>query len=224
MTITQRPLTKDLIHGTSKLPPIPHLEFREKEHIYLWKGERIETSCTSILSFDLDEIARQRIEETKPDWQPRGTHIHSVLENHLNGAAELSHDQWGEWCGPLLECPLFSKYRALATEYRLVDKRRRWAGSFDFLLAGQDPKGNDRVIIGDLKTRSKASSSALNAKAQLGCYIATLMQWFPYLVVDVAVTVNSFPGRVDVVTAEPEECLAAWDDRYQAFADWKPSF
>ena len=135
----------------------------------------------------------------------------------------LSEGEYGEWCQPLLEHPLWSRYEALASEYRLVDKKARFAGSLDFLLKGKDPKGNDRILLGDLKTKS-ASGKCGDHKAQLGAYSSMLAQWHPTLWIDNCIVVNSFPGRVEITTYETQDCLDAWDEQWGRFEAWTPAF
>ena len=152
-------------------------------------------STTAILSFDMDDVVRQRIADTKHIWEPRGTQLHNLLEQFLQGNEVPDAGDYSEYAGPMLDHVLWTKYQAIATEFRMVDKRARWAGSCDFVLKGKDRNGKDRVLLGDLKTRSSDRSTTLNAKAQLGCYAATLSPWFPSLWIDACITVNAFPGR-----------------------------
>ena len=146
------------------------------------------------------------------------------MECHLNGEAQLNWGEYGDWAEPLLAHPMLNRYKAIATEYRLVDKRKRYAGSLDFLMAGETPSGEHKVWLGDLKTKQRANSSIGDHRAQLGAYVSMLMQHHPSLVVDECVVVNSFPGRVEISVHTVQDCLAAWDDKFQAFQDWKPLF
>ena len=223
MTTTQKPLTKDQIPEISKLQPIPDLQFLEETHQYRWKGQTIPISTTSALSFNQDDAAKQRIADTRHIWEPRGNTVHAVLQSYLEGAAVLSEGEFGEWCQPLLEHCLWSRYDALATEYRLVDKKARFAGSLDFLLKGKDPKGKDRILLGDLKTKS-ATGKCGDHKAQLGAYASMLAQWHPTLWIDNCIVVNSFPGRVEITTYETQACLDAWDEQWGRFEAWTPAF
>ena len=68
------------------LPPIPELHFDEEAHRYQYDGKWLPLSPTQVLSFDLDERQRQRINETKegPDgWEIRGNTLHGCLEQFL---------------------------------------------------------------------------------------------------------------------------------------------
>ena len=206
------------------LPAIKDLSFNPQTHRYSYRGETLPISVTSILSHDMLDSVRQRIEETKHLWEPRGNHLHNLVECHLNGEAELNWGDYSEWAEPLLSHPIFNRYKAIATEYRLVDKRRRYAGSLDFLLAGETPSGEPKVLLGDLKSKQRLNSAVGDHRAQLGAYYSMLIQHHPYLIVDQCIVVNSFPGKVEISVYEPQQCLEAWDDRYQAFCEWKPSF
>ena len=39
-------------------------------------------SVTSILSHDMTALAAERIAETKHLWEPRGNHLHQMVEHH----------------------------------------------------------------------------------------------------------------------------------------------
>ena len=168
--------------------------------------------------------AYRRIQETRHLWEDRGNYLHNALQQHLEGAAELAHGEYGEWLGPLIDdFPLWDRYPAIATEFRLVDKRARFAGSLDFLLKGKNPEGKDICLLGDLKTKS-ANGRVGDHRAQLGAYAVMLSAHFPTLWIDRCVVVNSFPGRVELSTYEVDECVSAWEDVYQSFQSWKPEF
>ena len=47
------------------LPPIPELHFDEDAHRYQYDGKWLPLSPTQVWSFDMDEEAKQRINETK---------------------------------------------------------------------------------------------------------------------------------------------------------------
>ena len=67
-----------------------------------WDGQ---VACTfrppRVLSFDLDEQAKQRIAETTkegPDgWEIRGNTLHGCLEQFLLGVADLNPGDFTDW-------------------------------------------------------------------------------------------------------------------------------
>ena len=174
--------------------------------------------------FDLDEIARRRIEETRPDWEPRGNHLHAMCEQWWLGAAQLDPGPYKDWSDNLFSHPLFTRYKAIGVETRLVDKRCRYAGSCDFVLQGPGTDGKTRTLVCDLKTKKHPDSAIGDHRGQLGAYCSMLIQHWPTLWIDQCLIVNSFPDRAEISVYEVQDCLEKWDDRYQAFADWKPSF
>lgn len=193
------------------LPPIEGLHFDEAAHRYAWQGQWLPWSSTGIVS-DLTPHARKRIDETKHVWEPRGLAVHACLEHHLLGEAALDPGDYREWVEPLLDCWLFQGCEPLGVEYRLVDPRKRVAGSCDFIL--RTAKGT--IVLGDLKTVSSepAAHSRKTADAQLGSYISMMALHHPYLVINRCVTVVSGPGVTLVKPSEPDACVAAWEEAW----------
>jgi len=89
------------------------------------------------------------------------------------------------------------------------------SGSFDFLVR----TSNGKLALGDLKTVSsdKAVSQRQPAKAQLGGYLAMLIDHHPELSVDSCYTLVSGPGRYRLIKSEPDECLMEWIGAWDAF-------
>lgn len=192
------------------LPPIEGLYFDEAAHRYAWRGDWLPWSSTSIVS-DLSPYARKRIDETKHIWEPRGNTVHACLEHYLLGEAELDPGDYREWVDPLLDCWLFKDCEPLGVEYRLVDPRRRCAGSCDFIL--RTAKGT--VVLGDLKTvgTTPAAHSRKTADAQLGSYCSMLALHHP-LLIERCVTVVAGPGVALVKPSEPDACVDAWEEAW----------
>ena len=209
------------------LPPLEGLHFDEEIHKYKWEDNWLHLSPTQILSIDLDDQAKQRIAETKdgPDgWEIRGNTLHSCLEQHLLGAAELDPGAFTEWWEPLKSCWLWEDAKVMGVELRMTD-RKKMAGSCDFLIQMPDKS----IVLGDLKTTSsvKATKARKPATEQLGAYIYLLSKSYPKVMVDKVVTVVAGPGVTRVIPGDPAEAWMAWEDamsRYQAHMDIKYGF
>ena len=209
------------------LEPLPELFFSEEIHKYRWDGQWLHLSPTQVLSYDLDNEAKQRIAETKegPDgWEIRGNTLHSCLEQFLLGAADLNPGAFTEWWTPLRSCWLWKDATILGVELRMTDKKRM-GGSCDFLI--KMPTGE--ICLGDLKTVSseKALKSRKPATAQLGAYLYLLSKSYPHVMVDKCVTVVAAPGTTKVITDDPTDCWLAWEEamsKYQAHLDINVGF
>ena len=197
------------------LPPIEGLEFDETAHRYKYKGRWLSNSPTGVLSYDMDEHAKRRIEETRSEWEPRGNACHEWLEQFLTGAAELDAGDYYEWISPLKKCWLWDGCEVLASELRLVDPKRNMGGSVDFIIKTKQ----GTVAIGDLKTvKSKeAADKRKAAEAQLGSYIRMVNLNYPDVFIEKAVTVVAAPGYTKVITSETTACDMAWDDAWQRY-------
>ena len=214
-----------MISGLDKqaLQPIEGLEFNEDAHAYCFNGKWLSTSVTSVLSFDMSEEAKLNIEATRHEWEPRGNHLHACLEQFLSGAALLNPAPYETYWDAIEKCWLFDGATVIGTEVRLVDEKKSLAGSTDFLI--RTKKGS--VVLGDLKTVSSVESMKRRkpADAQLGAYLSMCNHWFPDLYIDKCVTLVAAPGQCRVLSSEPDDCYAKWQDawdRYQAHQDQKP--
>ena len=220
-------MSPELSKGMSRLEPLPELFFSEEAHKYRWDGKWLHLSPTQILSIGLDQAAKDRIAETKdgPDgWERRGTTLHSCLEQHLLGAAQLDPGEYAEWWKPLSECWLFENCEVLGVELRLTDKKTM-GGSCDFLI--KLPTGE--ICLGDLKSVAsvKACKARKPATEQLGAYLHMLARCYPKVMVDKVCTVIAGPGVTRVIPGDPAEAWMAWEDamsRYQAHMDLKYGF
>ena len=195
------------------LPPIPELDFYEDLHRYRYQGRWLPFSVSRITNKTSPEQEAQ-FERTKHLWAPRGNAVHAFCESMLSGQ-ELPETEYEEWTQALQDCWLLRDSEPLAVEYRLCDARKGIGGSFDFLL--RSPNG--KVILGDLKTvgNETAVDRRKPAKAQLGGYLAMLIDHHPKLTVDGCYTVVVGPGRCRLIQNEPDECLMAWVDAWDAF-------
>ena len=195
------------------LDPIADLEFNEDLHRYRYKGRWLPFSVSKVANRTTPEQEAQ-FERTKHIWAPRGTTIHSFCEAMLLGE-ELPETDYTAWTDELQECWLLRDSDALAVEYRLCDARKGVGGSFDFLLR----TSNGKVVLGDLKTVGSSSgvSQRKPATAQLGGYLAMLIDHHPMVTVDWCYTLVVGPGRCRVIQSEPDECLGAWVDAWDVF-------
>ena len=120
------------------LKPIADLEFFEDRHVYRWKGRWIPWSISRIAQ-PLSPEDRANIDLYKDGplgWQARGNWVHSAAEAKLKGEErpedlDCFYQDWGK---AIDECWLFKDCEVLATEMAVVDKRARYAGSFDALI------------------------------------------------------------------------------------------
>ena len=195
------------------LQPISGLQFNSDLHRYRYNGRWLPFSVSRITNRTTPEQEAQ-FERTKHIWAPRGTTIHAFCEAMLLGE-ELPETDYTAWTDELQECWLLRDSDALAVEYRLCDARKGVGGSFDFLLR----TSNGKIVLGDLKTVGSNSgvSQRKPATAQLGGYLAMLIDHHPMITVDWCYTVVVGPGRCRVIQSEPDECLGAWVDAWDAF-------
>ena len=205
------------------LQPLDGLDFFPDQHRYKFNGQWIQRSVTEVLSFGMSDEARANIEATRDQWENRGNHLHSCLEQFLIGAALLDPAPYGDWWEPLEACWLWKDATVLGAEVRLVDPRKSIAGSTDFLI--KTAKGN--VVLGDLKTVSSIESMKRRkpAEAQLGAYLTMLNRLYPNVIVDKCATVVCAPGQTRVISSEPDDCAAKWLDawdKWKAHADLLP--
>lgn len=198
---------------SSKLPPIEGLEFFDDLHRYRYNGRWLPFSVSRIAS-PSDPAAERRFEQTRHIWEPRGNAVHQYCETLLKGGI-LWKDEFKDWTDELDDCWLLTESEAVAVEYRLCDARKGVGGSFDFLVR----TSNDKLVLGDLKTvgSDKAVSQRQPAKAQLGGYLAMLIDHHPRLSIDSCYTLVSGPGRYRLIKSDPDECLMEWLGAWDAF-------
>lgn len=195
------------------LDPIEGLEFHEGLHRYRYQGRWLPFSVSKVTNRVHPEVQRF-FKDTEHIWAPRGNAVHGFCEAMLTGQ-ELPETDYNEWTDALQDCWLLRDSEPLAVEYRLCDARKGLGGSFDFLL--RSPTG--KLVLGDLKTvgNETAVDRRQAAKAQLGGYLAMLIDHHPLLSVDWCYTVVVGPGRCRLIQSEPDECLMAWVDAWDVF-------
>ena len=206
------------------LPQIDGLHFKEDIHRYFREGHGWLAHSVTGVTQDLSPFAKAKIESTKAIWEPRGNACHAALERFLLTGERTENTGYDAIIQPLLSYPLWDGCEVLACEYRLCDKsgRKSLGGSFDFLVRTRKGK----LVLGDLKTvgSTPAVTSRKPATAQLGAYCALLLDWHPRLLIDKCVTVVAGPHRTHAISQEPDECLSAWVDAWDAFQLLQPNF
>ena len=201
------------------LPPISDLEFFPDLHRYRYKGEWIPFSISRIAQ-PLSPEDRANIDRYKDGplgWEARGNWVHAAAEATLLGQ-ELPEDLdclYRPWLDGINDCWLLKDCEVLATEFCLVDKRGRYAGSFDALI--KTAKGS--VSLVDFKSVSSVSSmkNRKPATAQLGGYASMWIDWFPQQSIDKLVTCVIAPGQSRVISADVSEGLMAWGEAWDLF-------
>ena len=204
------------------LKPIKDLEFYpDPLHRYRYKDQWLAHSVTGVVS-DLTPFAKAKIDSTRHVWEPRGNAVHAALEQFLLQEPIRVDDEYASIIEPLLAYPLWKDCEVIACEYRLCDPRKSLGGSFDFLVRTRKGK----VVLGDLKTvgSTPAVTSRKPATAQLGAYLAMLIDHHPLLTVDRCVTVVAGPARTHAVDQSPDDCLMAWLGAWDAFQSSQPDF
>ena len=202
------------------LPQLSDLEFFSDLHKYRWRNQWIPYSISQIAQ-PLSPEDRANIDLYKDGplgWERRGNFVHSAAESRLLGQ-ELPEDPEGlysEWVKALDECWLLKDAEVLATEFRLVDKRGRYAGSYDALIRTAKTK---KVSLVDFKSVSsiKSMKTRKPATTQLGGYAALHLDWFPEITIDKLVTCVIAPGDSRVISTDVNEGLMAWTDAWDAF-------
>lgn len=195
------------------LDPIAGLEFHPEIHRYRYNGRWLPFSVSKVTNRTSPEQAAQ-FERTKHVWAPRGNAVHAYCEAMLLGE-EPEQTDYTEWTDAVEGCWLLKESEPLAVEYRLCDERKGIGGSFDFLLR----TSNGKIVLGDLKTVGSENGvgSRKPAVAQLGGYLAMLIDHHPLLTVHWCYTVVIGPGRSRVIQSDPDECLGAWVDAWDVF-------
>jgi hypothetical protein len=204
------------------LEPIADLVFYpDPLHRYTYKGNWLARSVTSVVGHAMTASTRRYIDSTKHIWEPRGTQIHAALEATLLGHPVAPSEAYQSWIDNLLAHSLWRDAEVLAVEHRLCDPHKSLGGSFDFLIRTKSGK----VCLGDLKTveTDVAARSRKPATEQLGSYTAMLIDHYQ-LNIDKCLTVVAGPGTTRLIAQEPDECLGAWVDCWDAYQLTQPDF
>jgi hypothetical protein len=197
----------DAPHYQTMLSPVPGLEFYADIHRYRYQGEWIRNSVSKIAQPVTLEM-RQRFDETRHVWEPRGNHVHTAGEAILLGL-EPVEGEYKAWVDALRDCWLLRGAETMAVELGIVIPHHDVAGMFDGLIRDAD----GHVVLLDFKTvqTERAVETRKAATAQLGGYLHGLNLNHPSVVVDKCCTLVVGPGTTKVISEEPDKCFAAWE-------------
>jgi len=204
------------------LPQPSGLRFHEDIHRYWLDGHGwLARSVTGVVGHAMTASTRRYIDSTKHIWEPRGTQIHAALEATLLGHPVAPSEAYQSWIDNLLAHSLWHGAEVLAVEHRLHCRTKNLAGSFDFLIRTKSGK----VCLGDLKTveTDVAAKSRKPATEQLGAYTAMFLDHYQ-LPIDKCLTVVAGPGATRLIAQDPDECLGAWVDCWDAYQLTQPDF
>ena len=217
------------------LKPLPVIRL-EEEHLYYCKATKqyMAWSTTTVCS-ELTEEAKENIEFTKAEWQPRGETIHECLQEKMLGSSDIDMGEYKAWVEPLLSHELFTHFVPMAVELMMSIPDKMVGGQLDLL--GYDTETKQIRLI-DLKTKGKYSydikkrfkdgmlhledlnmywKEPYSTDKQLGCYVEMLRLNYN-IVPDVCNTIWAYEGRCILNIDQPtERCEAAWQEAWKKF-------
>lgn len=206
----------------NSLPSVKGLEFFDDLHRYRFDGVWVPYSVTHICSFDMPASRRAAIDQTRPQWAPRGQAVHAAMEAFLTPDRDVTelpeYETYLSWIEPLVHHPIWGMYKPLACEHRMISRSRLFAGSLDCLLT--DGK---KIVLVDLKTQSSKRSAPYDIRKQLGAY-CTLLEDCHGLSVDQCVALWARPGVCEQTLMDPSDCIQVWSDKLEAFKAQLPDF
>ncbi|MEB3320141.1 MAG: hypothetical protein VKI63_04290 [Cyanobium sp.] len=209
------------------LPTLPHhwiapLEGLERDHQHRYRlgDHTFRTSITGVLASQKGAYARQRIEDTREQWEDRGNTCHRALELAATCPGWHPDDwphcwRWIDWIEPLLAHELWSQGALIASEMGVYSLALDLAGTFDGAIAFPSPGGGWRQILFDLKSQGNAKASTYDTRPQLGGYITLAAEHGLHF--DGAATIWARPGRCTVKLHERDECLTAWAAAWSSY-------
>ena len=204
------------------LSPVPDLHFFPDQHRYLYRGQWVAYSITTVVC-DKTPAQMARIMATRDQWENRGNTVHACLEQFLLHGDPGDPGDYGEWVTPLVSHPMWNTWKAVAVEHRLVDDRYSIAGSFDALLQNQN---DGRLVLADLKTQSSAHSKPRDIAPQLGGYMNLIDQCHPELAgkVERGIAIWAKPGSCSITTFDAPACIETYIAARTAFLATQPDF
>jgi hypothetical protein len=202
---------------TDWIHPFPELE-RRPGHRYRVNGHVFAASVTGVLAIKKNQLAMERIEATRHEWEPRGVQCHRALELAATepGWHPDHHPDcwpWIDWIWPLLTHPIWDEVEVIASEMGVYSLREDVVGTFD---GAWKARATGRRLLFDLKTQSRTDSSKYDTRPQLGGYLTLATEHG--LAFDGAATLWCRPGRTRVVLHDASECVEAWE---AALADYR---
>lgn len=207
---------------TITISPVPDLHFYPDQHRYLYRGQWVAYSITTVIS-DKTPAQMARIMASKHEWEPRGNTVHSCLESFLTTGDPGDPGDYDEWVTPLVSHPMWNTWKAVAVEHRLVDERHSIAGSFDALLQNQN---DGRLVLADLKTQSSAHSKPRDIGPQLGGYMNLIDQCHPDMAgtIERGIAIWAKPGACSVTTFDAPDCIESYLAARSLFLANQPDF
>ena len=189
----------------------------------LSNGHQFPISVTTLISAVTKTPQQiEAIMATKHVWEPRGNLLHQTLEAFVHqrwnpNPPELSAPPPGDyepWVTPLLAHPIWDKVQAIGAEVMAYSLRRNVAGTADLVLKLPD----STFAIADLKTQGSKSASAYDTRPQLGAGVEMIGDHYR-LPITKCLTLWSRPGSLDIQTHTADECLQAWLDVCELYAE-----
>jgi len=217
------------------LKPLPICR-HEETHRYLNKetNQWLAYSTTEVCS-ELTQEAKENIEFTKAEWQPRGETIHECLQEKMLGSLNIDMGEYKSWVEPLFNHELLTHFEPMAVELMMSIPDKSVGGQLDLL--GYDTKTKQIRLI-DLKSKKNTKTGFLKRERadlkyiqkmdrywkepystdkQLGCYVQMLKINYD-IVPDVCNTIWAYPDVCVLGLDQPtERCEAAWQGAWEKF-------
>ena len=184
-----------------------NLTFHSSIHRYRHQQRWIKWSISQIVDTRSDAV-KVIHDKTREKWEPRGNTVHACLEAFLQGKP-YDPGEYQDIVDPLVNYPLFTRWHAVACEYRMFDMSEGGgvAGSLDCIL-----RHNETGIyaLADLKTLSKSGRDR-DISAQLGGYLSLLRHCRPEIKIDKCFGIWAKPKKTWTTSYNVQECI----DKYQ---------
>ena len=133
----------------------------------------------------------------------RGTAIHAHLEQWWKTGLIPNAGEYQAWVDSFVNYPNLEKWRALAVELALADRKHDIAGTLDLIVKHID---TGRVALCDYKTKDKEFKKG-NHRKQMGGYLSLLKENFPGFFVDTVRIYWISPEQTTSTEYDPLDCL-----------------